>query len=136
MTGGQDASGLRPVPDLARKLLAEGVRKVVITTDDPDKYRRVELPSSVVVAHRDKIIEIQQELAKTSGTTVLIHDQQCAAEKRRDRKRGILAASTFRVAIDERVCEGCGDCGVQSNCLSLHPVETEFGRKTPMVPMR
>ena len=130
MTGGQDASGLRPVPDLARKLLAEGVKRVAITTDDPRKYRGMGMPAEVTVSHRDKIIEVQEDLRKLSGVTVLIHDQQCATEKRRDRKRGILAPATYRVAIDERVCEGCGDCGVQSNCLSLHPVETEFGRKT------
>ncbi len=130
MTGGQDASGLRPVPDLARKLLAEGVKRVAITTDDPTKYRGLGMPGEVTVSHRDKIIEVQEELRKISGVTVLIHYQQCATEKRRDRKRGILAPATYRVAIDERVCEGCGDCGVQSNCLSLHPLETEFGRKT------
>ncbi len=130
MTGGQDAAGQRSVPDVARKLLADGVKEVVITTDDPGKYRNIQLPDGATVHHRDKIIEVQERLSRLDGVTVLIHDQQCAAEKRRDRKRGLLPQSGFRVVIDERVCEGCGDCGVQSNCLSLHSAETEFGRKT------
>ena len=130
MTGGQDAAGLRSVPEMTRMLMAEGVKHITITTDDPAKYRGVELPAGVDVVHRDEIVAAQDKLRKISGVTVHIHDQQCAAEKRRDRKRGILAPATFRVMIDERVCEACGDCGVQSNCLSLHSTETEFGRKT------
>jgi indolepyruvate ferredoxin oxidoreductase len=130
MTGGQDAAGQRPVNDVAAKLLAEGVKKVVITTDDPGKYHGVALPQGVKVLHRDKIVDAQAELAKIQGVTALIHDQQCAAEKRRDRKRGTMPDASFRVMIDERVCEGCGDCGVQSNCVSLHSMDTEFGRKT------
>ena len=130
MTGGQDAAGVRPPHDVARVMLAQGVKQVVITTDDPGKYDGISLPSGATVLHRDKIVDAQEELRKVSGVTVLIHDQQCAAEKRRDRKRGVVPQASFRVVIDERVCEGCGDCGVQSNCLSLHPHETEFGRKT------
>jgi indolepyruvate ferredoxin oxidoreductase len=130
MTGGQDAAGLRSVPEITQMLMAEGVKHITITTDDPAKYRGVELPSGVDVVHRDAIVDAQEKLRAMDGVTVHIHDQQCAAEKRRDRKRGILAPATFRVMIDERVCEACGDCGVKSNCLSLHSTETEFGRKT------
>ena len=130
MTGGQDATGLLPVPQVAAKLLAEGVREIIITTDDTDKYRRVRLVDGATVRHRDDIIEAQEHLRTVAGVTVLIHDQQCAAEKRRDRKRGLIVTPKQRVVIDERICEGCGDCGVQSNCLSLQPVDTPFGRKT------
>ena len=130
MTGGQDAAGVRPVPDVAAKLLAEGVKRVIITTDDPGKYRGVSVPRGVDVMHRDRIVEAQEQLRAIDGVTVLIHDQQCAAEKRRERKRGRVKQASFRVMIDERVCEGCGDCGVKSNCLSLHSIDTEFGRKT------
>jgi indolepyruvate ferredoxin oxidoreductase len=130
MTGGQDAAGLRSVPEITQMLTAEGVKKITITTDDPAKYRGVDLPDIVDVVHRDQILEAQEKLRVVDGVTVHIHDQQCAAEKRRDRKRGILAPASYRVMIDERVCEACGDCGVQSNCLSLHSTETEFGRKT------
>ncbi len=130
MTGGQDAAGLRSVPEMTRILMAEGVKRITITTDDPAKYRGVDLPDNVDVVHRDQIIDAQKKLSALDGVTVHIHDQQCAAEKRRDRKRGILAPASYRVMIDERVCEACGDCGVQSNCLSLHSTETEFGRKT------
>jgi indolepyruvate ferredoxin oxidoreductase len=130
MTGGQDATGLLPVPAVASKLLSEGVKEVVITTDEPGKYRGVPLPKGATVRHRDDIIKAQEHLRTIPGVTVLIHDQQCAAEKRRDRKRGLLPRPTFKIMIDERVCEGCGDCGVKSNCLSLQPIDTEFGRKT------
>ena len=130
MTGGQDAAGLRTVPEMTRMLMAEGVKHITITTDDPAKYRGVDLPTGVDVVHRDSIVAAQDKLRAIDGVTVHIHDQQCAAEKRRDRKRGIVAPASYRVMIDERVCEACGDCGVQSNCLSLHSTETEFGRKT------
>jgi indolepyruvate ferredoxin oxidoreductase len=130
MTGGQDPFGQLEVANLARVFLAEGVKRVIVTTDDLDRYRSVSLPPDVDLLDRSRLIDAQQTLAATPGTTVLIHDQRCAAELRRDRKRRITAAPAWRVVISERVCEGCGDCGDVSNCLSVQAVETPFGRKT------
>jgi len=132
MTGGQDPaeSDSRPVEDVAEVLIRQGVSRVLITTDDPTRYRDVQLPRGVEVWHRRRILEAQTILANVPGVTVMIHDQRCAAEKRRDRTRGKLPNPTRRLYINERVCEGCGDCGAVSNCLSVEPVETEFGRKT------
>lgn len=130
MTGGQDAVGALPVDRLAAMLLDEGVTKVIITTEDRARIPRVRLPKSVKVLDRAVIEDALAELKATTGVTVLIHDQECAAEKRRARPRGKAQAPTTRVWINERICEGCGDCGRKSNCLSVHPVPTEFGRKT------
>jgi indolepyruvate ferredoxin oxidoreductase len=130
MTGGQQAVGRLAVPELAQELLLEGVRRVVITTEDESRYRGVSLPAGVALRNRDRLIETQEELARTPGVTVLIHDQECATELRRKRKRGKVADPVQRAFINERVCEGCGDCGAKSNCLSVQPVDTDFGRKT------
>jgi indolepyruvate ferredoxin oxidoreductase len=130
MTGGQPAVGGKDVVGTIQLLLDEGVSKVVVTTDEPHKYRGVKLPHGVSVRHRDEILDVERELAEVEGVTVLLHDQQCAIEKRRARKRGTLAPPARHVVINERVCEGCGDCGRKSSCLSVIPVETEFGRKT------
>lgn len=130
MTGGQRAEGRLDVPALTRWLAAEGVRRVVVTTPEPETYRGVRLAPIASVRHRDDLPAVEKELAAVDGVTVLIHDDRCAAEERRLRKRGKLPAAQARVAVNERVCEGCGDCGDASTCLSVQPVETEFGRKT------
>ncbi|HEY4333336.1 MAG TPA: 2-oxoacid:acceptor oxidoreductase family protein, partial [Ilumatobacteraceae bacterium] len=130
MTGGQDPQGAVDVPTMARILILQGVKRVIITTDDLGRYDSVALPAGVEAWDRSRVIEAQEVLAAISGTTVLLHDQACAAEKRRLRKRNLVATPAFRVMINERVCEGCGDCGQKSNCLSVQPVDTEFGRKT------
>lgn len=132
MTGGQQvgerAEG-HSVLQIQKSLVSEGVKKLVIVTDQPEKYAGVTLEAGVTVHHRDELDRIQREFREIPGTTTIIYDQTCATEKRRRRKRGKMADPDKRVVINELVCEGCGDCGVQSNCLSVEPVETEFGRK-------
>ena len=132
MTGGQQvgerAEG-HTVLQIQKSLVSEGVKKLVIVTDEPAKYAGVALEAGVTVHHRDELDRIQRELREIPGCTALIYDQTCATEKRRRRKRGKLVDPAKRVVINELVCEGCGDCSVQSNCLSVEPLETEFGRK-------
>jgi indolepyruvate ferredoxin oxidoreductase len=132
MTGGQQV-GERPeghsVIQIHKSLLAEGVAKLVIVTDEPQKYEGVALEPGVTVHHRDELDTIQRQFREMKGTTAIIYDQTCATEKRRRRKRGKMVDPEKRVVINELVCEGCGDCSVQSNCLSVEPIETDFGRK-------
>jgi indolepyruvate ferredoxin oxidoreductase len=132
MTGGQPV-GERPeghsVLQIAGSLAAEGVSRQVVVTDEPEKYKDARLPQGVQVFHRDELDRIQREFRDIAGTTAIIYDQTCATEKRRRRKRGTMPDPALRVMINDLVCEGCGDCGVQSNCLSVEPLETPFGRK-------
>ena len=130
MTGGQDPTGGIPLEQVCRSLLAKGVLRIVIASDDPARTRSLGLPSEVDVRDRTELVEVQEELAAAGGVTVLIYDQRCAAELRRDRKRGKISQPRTRVAINHRVCEGCGHCAEVSNCLSVQPFDTPFGRKT------
>ncbi len=130
MTGGQANDGGLTVPQVARQVAAEGAKRVVVVTDEPWKYAKNEdWPSGLTIHHRDALNTVQKELSEIPGCTILIYDQTCAAEKRRRRKRGLYPDPDKRVIINELVCEGCGDCGVVSNCVSVQPLETEYGRK-------
>ena len=129
MTGGQTHDSQLTPAAIARQVQAEGVRTVVVVTDEPQKYPSGYFDAQVAVHHRSELDAVQRTLRDTEGVSVLIYDQTCAAEKRRRRKRGAFPDPDKRAFINEAVCEGCGDCGVQSNCVSIEPVETEFGRK-------
>ncbi|WP_334127623.1 indolepyruvate ferredoxin oxidoreductase family protein [Sneathiella sp.] len=130
MTGGQPFDGPLSPWLISQQVHSEGVKKVVVVTDEPEKYA-ADTPwaPGVSIFHRDDLDKVQRELREIEGVTVLIYDQTCAAEKRRRRKRGTFPDPAKRVFINELVCEGCGDCGVVSNCVSVKPLETEFGRK-------
>jgi indolepyruvate ferredoxin oxidoreductase len=130
MTGGQRNDGGLSVSQIARQVAAEGAKEVRVVTDEPWKYPKdTDWPKGLTVHHRDDLMQVQTELAAVPGLTVLIYDQTCAAEKRRRRKRKAFPDPLKRVIINDLVCEGCGDCGVKSNCVSVQPLETEFGRK-------
>src|SRR6185437_9023293 len=137
MTGGQDPAGQLDVPRMCRALAAEGTARIIVVADDPGRYaswaglrRATGLPAGTRVVGRDRLAQAERELAAVPGVTVLVYDQACANELRRLRKRGRAPERTRRVVINEAVCEGCGDCGAKSNCLSVQPVDTELGRKT------
>ncbi|HEY1077454.1 MAG TPA: indolepyruvate ferredoxin oxidoreductase family protein [Fontimonas sp.] len=129
MTGGQPVEQQITPIDMVNQLLSEGVRPVRLVSDHPEQYERVPLPENVSVHHRDELDTIQRELQVMKGVSGIVYEQTCAAEKRRRRKRGLMADPDRRVYINPAVCEGCGDCSVQSNCMSVLPLETEYGRK-------
>ena len=129
MTGGQTLDGGITVGQIAAQVAAEGARRVVVVTDEPDKYPRGFLPGDVEVFHRRDLQAVQLDLAKIEGVTALIYDQTCAAEKRRRRKRGTFPDPVKRAFINAAVCEGCGDCGQKSNCVAIVPEETALGTK-------
>jgi len=129
MTGGQEVEGALTVPQIAAQLKAEGVGRVAITSEHPENYALLTLPDGVEVYDRSALMGLQKELRETEGVTAIIFDQTCAAEKRRRRKRGTMVDPDHRLFINDAVCEGCGDCSVQSNCISVEPLETDFGRK-------
>ena len=130
MTGGQPVDGIVTVPSIAQQMVAEGVQRIALVTEDVSRYAdRSMLPASVTIHDRINMDDVQKELRTVTGTSVLIYDQVCAAEKRRRRKKGTLEDPKVFTFINDAVCEGCGDCGEQSNCVSIMPLETEFGRK-------
>ncbi len=130
MTGGQPHDGPLTVPEITKQVAAEGAKRVVVVTDEPDKYPLgTEFARGVTIRHRDELDAVQRELRDIPGLTVLVYDQTCAAEKRRRRKRGTFPDPAKRVFINDAVCEGCGDCSEKSNCVSVKPLETELGRK-------
>ncbi len=130
MTGGQPVEGQPTVPQITHQVWAEGVKRIAVVTDEPDKYPiGANFAPGVTIHHRDTLDDVQRELRDWPGVSVLVYDQTCAAEKRRRRKRKAFPDPPKRIFINERVCEGCGDCGEKSNCVSVTPLETEFGRK-------
>jgi indolepyruvate ferredoxin oxidoreductase len=129
MTGGQPVEQQITPVDMVNQLLSEGVRPVHLVSDHPEQYAGVKLPPQASLHHRDELDRLQRVLRETKGVSAIVYEQTCAAEKRRRRKRGLLSDPDERVFINPAVCEGCGDCSVQSNCLSVLPLETEFGRK-------
>jgi indolepyruvate ferredoxin oxidoreductase len=129
MTGGQPVDGALSVDQMIQQLRGEGVSRIAVVSDDPSRHSGIQNFKGLSVSHRDDLIVIETELRDTSGTTVLIYEQTCAAEKRRRRKKGLVEDPPVRVVINPEICEGCGDCGVASNCLSVIPKETELGRK-------
>ena len=129
MTGGQPVDGIVTVPMMAAQMVAEGVKRIALVTDDVERYIDVTLPTMVTIHDRRDLDAVQKELRTITGTSVIIYEQTCAAEKRRRRKKGLLEDPAKFLFINDAVCEGCGDCGVASNCVSLQPLETEFGRK-------
>ncbi|AWM89221.1 indolepyruvate ferredoxin oxidoreductase family protein [Microvirga sp. 17 mud 1-3] len=130
MTGGQKHEGGITVDMIARQVREEGVERIALVTDEPHKYpKSIRWPQGMTIHHRSALEAVQRELAALPGVTVMIYDQTCASEKRRRRKRGEFPDPDKRVLINDLVCEGCGDCSVQSNCVAVQPVETEFGRK-------
>ncbi len=131
MTGGQDVAGSTGVPALTRELEAMGVERIIVVSAEPDSYgREARWAPGVTVWPRERLAEAETELASVPRVTALVYDERCAAEERRMRRRGELPRPTQRVVINEAVCEGCGDCQVKSNCLSVIPVDTRLGRKT------
>ena len=130
MTGGQPVDGPLSVRQITHQVYAEGVKGITIVTDEPEKYGSSPgFAPGTVVHHRRKLDQVQRDLREVEGTTVLIYDQTCAAEKRRRRKRGAFPDPAKRLFINDRVCEGCGDCSVQSNCVSVQPLDTDYGHK-------
>jgi indolepyruvate ferredoxin oxidoreductase len=130
MTGGQPHEGGLTVDRIAAQVRAEGVERIALVTDEPHKYpETIVWPDGLTIHHRDELDAVQRTLAAVPGVSVMIYDQTCASEKRRRRKRNAYPDPDKRVIINELVCEGCGDCSVQSNCVAVQPVETEFGRK-------
>ncbi|WP_341667414.1 indolepyruvate ferredoxin oxidoreductase family protein [Alcaligenes sp. SDU_A2] len=129
MTGGQPVDGILKVTDVIAQVHAEGAKKIVVVTDEPEKFKGVSLAGNPPVYHRDELDRVQRELRDVPGTTVLVYDQTCATEKRRRRKKGTYPDPALRAFINDTVCEGCGDCSVKSNCLSVEPLETPLGTK-------
>lgn len=129
MTGGQSVEGHLSPQKITHQMYQEGVKKIYLITDEPERYKKADLAPGVVLGHRDTLDAAMKDLRSVAGCTAIVYDQTCAAEKRRRRKRGLMEDPARRVFINPAVCEGCGDCSTQSNCVAVEPLETEFGRK-------